>query len=257
MLVGAIAAAVVLLSPTPLAQIGVIVGGGIAGWAWLPDGRPGTGPASPVATRRRAGGVALLLFFVLLVVLPLLAAAYPLRALALIDSFYRSGSLVFGGGHVVLPLLQSEVVPSGWVREDLFLAGYGAAQAVPGPLFTFAAYLGAVMEQPPNGWSAALLCLGAIFLPSFLLVYGALPFWDALRRQQHMQAALSGVNAAVTGLLLAALAGTVGAEAIRSSTDLGLVLVALVLLVVFKLPAWLVVLAAAAGGIGLQLAIRN
>jgi chromate transporter len=256
-LVGAIAAAVVLLSPTPLGQIGVIVGGGIAGWAWLPDGRPGTGPASPAATHRRAGGAALLLFFVLLVVLPPLAAAYPLRALALVDSFYRSGSLVFGGGHVILPLLQSEVVPPGWVGEALFLAGYGAAQAVPGPLFTFAAYLGTVMEQAPSGWGAALLCLGAIFLPSFLLVYGALPFWDALRRRQRMQAALSGVNAAVTGLLLAALVGTVGAEAIRSSTDLGLALVALVLLVAFKLPAWLVVLAAAAGGIGLQLAIRN
>jgi chromate transporter len=256
-LIGMIAAVVILLSPTPLAPIGVIVGGGIAGWALLPAMRSVVRPPLAVTRHRRSSAAALVLFFVLLVGLPALTAGYPDRTLALVDSFYRSGSLVFGGGHVILPLLQSEVVPPGWVREDLFLAGYGAAQAVPGPLFTFAAYLGTVMQQPPNGWSAALLCLAAIFLPSFLLVYGALPFWEALRRTQRMQAALSGINAAVTGLLLAALVGTVWTEAIRSSTDFALALVALLMLVIWKLPAWLVVLAAAAAGIGLQLVIRN
>ncbi len=133
--------------------------------------------------------------------LPLLAAAVPAQPIRLIDSFYRSGALVFGGGHVVLPLLQAEVVPPGWVSNDAFLAGYGAAQAVPGPLFTFAAYLGTVMGPAPNGWVGGLLCLVAIFLPSFLLLVAALPFWDTLRRRPAVQSALRGVNAAVVGLL--------------------------------------------------------
>ena len=131
--------------------------------------------------------------------------ACPVHSLKLFDAFYRAGSLVFGGGHVVLPLLQASVVPPGWVSNDAFLAGYGAAQAVPGPLFTFAAYLGAVMGPQPNGWLGARLCLVAVFLPSFLLVIGALPFWDDLRRRPGAQGALRGVNAAVVGLLLAAL----------------------------------------------------
>jgi chromate transporter len=149
--------------------------------------------------------VALTLFFILLVGLPLLVSMVPSHSLQVFEAFYRAGSLVFGGGHVVLPLLQASVVPPGWVTNDAFLAGYGAAQAVPGPLFTFAAYLGAVMSPEPNGWKGASLCLVAVFLPSFLLVIGALPFWNELRQRTWAQSALRGVNAAVVGLLLAAL----------------------------------------------------
>jgi chromate transporter len=168
--------------------------------------------------------------------------------MALIDSFFRSGSLVFGGGHVVLPLLQSEVVPSGWVSNDAFLAGYGAAQAVPGPLFTFAAYLGTVMTDAPNGIAGALICLLAIFASSFLLVIGALPFWDSLRRVGAVRNALLGVNAVVVGLLLAALYDPVWTSAILSAADFGLALAAFTLLVFWKTPAWLVVVVTALGG---------
>jgi chromate transporter len=168
--------------------------------------------------------------------------------MALIDSFFRSGSLVFGGGHVVLPLLQSEVVPSGWVSNDAFLAGYGAAQAVPGPLFTFAAYLGTVMTDAPNGIAGALICLLAIFASSFLLVIGALPFWDSLRRVGAVRNALLGVNAVVVGLLLAALYDPVWTSAILSAADFGLALAAFTLLVFWKVPAWLVVILTALGG---------
>ena len=147
-----------------------------------------------------------------------------------------------------MPLLQSEVVPSGWVSNDVFLAGYGAAQAVPGPLFTFAAYLGAVLEPLPNGLTGGLICLAAIFLPSFLLVIGVLPFWDSLRRLQAMQTALLGINAAVVGLLLAALYNPVWTSAILSPSDFGLAIGAYTLLVFWKLPPWLVVILTAFGG---------
>jgi chromate transporter len=179
-------------------------------------------------------------------------AVYPSQPLALFDSFYRAGSLVFGGGHVVLPLLQSEVVPSGWVSNDVFLAGYGAAQAVPGPLFTFSAYLGAVMGPEPNGWQGALLCLAAIFLPSFLLVIGVLPFWDDLRRYQAVRSALIGVNAAVVGLLLAALYNPVWTSAIKGPADFGLGLTGFALLVFWKAPPWLVVVLSAVCGWALE-----
>ena len=184
----------------------------------------------------------------LLVGLPLLAAAVPSQALKLFDAFYRAGSLVFGGGHVVLPLLQAEVVPPGWVTNDAFLAGYGAAQAVPGPLFTFAAYLGAVMGPAPNGWVGAPLCLVAIFLPSFLLVVGALPFWDRLRRRPAAQSALRGVNAAVVGLLLAALYDPVWTAGITSGADFALAAGAFLLLFMWKVPPWIVVVLSALGG---------
>src|SRR5262249_45472733 len=199
------AAVVVLLAPSALGQIGAIAAGGVIGLALLRDDAGAPGSALDVPIGRGFALACLALFFALLAGLPLLAAAVPSQPLALIDSFYRSGSLVFGGGHVVLPLLQAEVVPRGWVTNDAFLAGYGAAQAVPGPLFTFAAYLGAVMRPEPNGWLGATICLVAIFLPSFLLVFGALPFWAALRGAPRAQAALRGINAAVVGLLLAAL----------------------------------------------------
>ena len=197
----------------------------------------------PIAMGRRAGAVWLALFFVLLLGLPALAAAWPSQTLALVDAFYRAGALVFGGGHVVLPLLQAEVVPPGWVSQEAFLAGYGAAQAVPGPLFTFAAFLGASMNVAPSGWWGGLLCLAAIFAPSFLLILGALPFWELLRHDGRARKALFGINAAVVGLLLAALYTPVWTSAIQAPQDFGLALLALVALMFWKLPPWLVVLA--------------
>jgi chromate transporter len=209
-----------------------------------------SGSALAVPIGRGFAWVCLGLFFGLLAGLPLLAAAIPSQTLALADSFYRTGSLVFGGGHVVLPLLQAEVVPPGWVTNDAFLAGYGAAQAVPGPLFTFAAYLGAIMGPQPNGWAGAVICLVAVFLPSFLLVFGALPFWAALRGDPRAQAALRGVNAAVVGLLLAALYRPVWTSAIAAPIDFALAIMAFLLLALWKLPPWLVVvLAAVASGV--------
>jgi len=180
-----LSAAAVLAAPTPLMQVAVIIAGGLAGLAFLRT-EMDAGPVSlGIDVGHGVAVTALALFFALLIGLPLLAAAYPSQALSLVDSFYRSGSLVFGGGHVVLPLLQSEVVPPGWVTNDAFLAGYGAAQAVPGPLFTFSAYLGTVMGLEPNGWLGASICLVAIFAPSILLVAGALPFWDYLKSRQE------------------------------------------------------------------------
>ena len=177
--------------------------------------------------------------------------------MALVDSFFRSGSLVFGGGHVVLPLLQSEVVPPGWVSNDAFLAGYGAAQAVPGPLFTFAAFLGTVMTGEPNGITGAVICLLAIFASSFLLVIGAMPFWDSLRRVGAVQNALLGVNAVVVGLLLAALYDPVWTSAILSAADFGLALAAFTLLVFWKTPPWLVVILTAFGGWALHAGLMS
>lgn len=245
----AVAAALVfLLWPTSIGQIGAIAVGALIGLFFLEDGRDGGHVAMTVPVGRTAGAAALILFFTLLFGLPVLAAAYPGHALAMFDSFYRTGSLVFGGGHVVLPLIQSEVVPPGWVGNDAFLAGYGAAQAVPGPLFTFSAYLGTVSQTPPNGWLGALICLIAIFLPSFLLTVGALPFWEELRRVRRIRSALAGVNAVVVGLLLAALYNPVWTGAIAGPMDFGLALVAFVLLAFWKWPPWLVVVLTALGG---------
>ena len=188
------------------------------------------------------------MFSALLLGLPMLRYLVPSHALAVVDSFYRAGALVFGGGHVVLPLLQAEVVPPGWVSNEQFLAGYGAPQAAPGPLFTFAAYLGAVMQPKPNGWAGAALALIAIFLPSFLLVVGTLPFWDALRTRAAFRTALRGINAAVVGLLLAALYYPVWTSAIHSPADFSLALAAFGLLTLWSVPPWLVVVFAAVGG---------
>jgi chromate transporter len=245
------AAIVVLAAPAALVQVAVIAAGGVAGRLLLsaPAIRHEFSPR--LAGSRLRSVIPLSLFAMLLVALPLAAATFPNQTLALVDSFYRTGSLVFGGGHVVLPLLQAEVVPTGWVSQERFVAGYGAAQAVPGPLFTFAAYLGSVMQQPPNGWSGALVCLLAIFLPSFFLVYGALPIWDVLRRRQAVQSASLGINAAVVGLLLAALYDPVWTSAVRSTGDLSLALAAFLMLALWKMPPWLVVIVTAAGGAGL------
>lgn len=232
----------VLLVPSAWGQVSAIVLAAIVGLLLF---KPQQGEAHdplPISVRRRIGLFWLALFFVLLLGLPLLTAVIPIQTLAMVDAFYRAGSLVFGGGHVVLPLLQAEVVPSGWVDNDPFLAGYGAAQAVPGPLFTFAAFLGASMNHAPTGWLGGLICLLAIFAPSFLLVMGALPFWEYLRRNLRTRAALLGINAAVVGLLLAALYQPVWTSAIHGPKDFGLALVAMVTLIFWKLPPWLVVL---------------
>jgi chromate transporter len=240
----AVGAAILALAlPSAAGQIGAIAAGGVIGWGLLGAAAASpTGPPLAVHLPRAWSVGALILFCALLIGLPLLAAAVPAQPLKLFDSFYRSGALVFGGGHVVLPLLQAEVVPPGWVSNDAFLAGYGAAQAVPGPLFTFSAYLGTVMRPAPHGWAGGLLCLMAIFLPSFLLLIGALPFWEALRRRPAVQSALRGVNAAVVGLLLAALYRPVWTSAIFAPSDFAIGIVAFLLLALWAVPPWLVVI---------------
>ena len=243
-----LAAGLALAIPSAWGQIGAIALGALAG-LWLPRGiAPTDHVVLPLKTSRRAGAIFLALFFLLLAGLPFLSASSSSQGIALFDSFYRAGSLIFGGGHVMLPLLQASVVPPGWVSNDAFLAGYGAAQAVPGPLTTFAAYLGAIMKPEPNGWAGAALCLSAIFLPSFLLVFGALPFWEELRKRTAAQAALRGVNAAVVGLLLAALYDPVWTAGITSPGAIVLAMAAFLLLFMWKTPPWLVVLLSAAGG---------
>jgi chromate transporter len=245
------AAALVLAMPSSFGQIIAIALGGIIGFVLFRDAAVDDHPALPHPVNRTTALAAIALFFVILIGLPFLTAALPNHALKLFDVFYRSGALVFGGGHVVLPLLQAAVVPRGWVSNNAFLAGYGATQAVPGPLFTFAAYLGTVMGPAPNGWQGAVLCLVAIFLPAFLLVIGPLPFWDALRRQPWARAALRGVNAAVVGLLLAALYNPVWTSGITNAGDFALGVAAFLLLFMWKTPPWLVVVFCALGGAAL------
>ena len=250
----AIVAAIVALTwHSAVTPVLIIVIAGVVGWRLLPA--PVT-ESDRVAISQRIrpwmGIVALVLFFVLLLGLPSLRqVSGENQTLAVVDSFYRSGSLVFGGGHVVLPLLQSEVVAPGWVGNETFLAGYGAAQAVPGPLFTFSAYLGTVMTPDPNGVIGGFIALGAIFLPAFFLTIGPLPFWDILRRRPAFQSVLRGVNAAVVGLLLAALYDPVWTSAVKDASDFALASAALGLLMLWKLPPWLVVILSALGGAGL------
>ena len=240
-----LAALCVLLFPATLTQLLVIAFAGLAGLALFKP-TPPTAPAPlTVGIGLRAAVFWLAAFFLLLVALPILAHWGGGPAIERIDAFYRAGALVFGGGHVVLPLLQAEVVAPGWVSRDLFLAGYAAAQAVPGPLFTFAAFLGAAMNGAPNGVLGGMLCLLAVFAPSFLLVAGALPFWVRLRGNTGAQTALAGINAAVVGLLLAAFVNPVWTGAIRQPSDLGLALLAFAALVRWRWPPWLVVLVAA------------
>lgn len=240
--VAALAAVMALAVNSVWGQIGAIIVGAVAGIAVLkrdPAPADHTGAAPPAS--RAVGILALAAFVILLVGLPVISAVSDNVDVQLFDTFYRTGSLVFGGGHVVLPLLQAQVVPPGWVNNDAFLAGYGAAQAVPGPLFTFSAYLGAVI----GGWKTAALCLVAIFLPSFLLVIGVMPFWDELRRRSATRAALHGVNAAVVGLLLAAFYNPVWTSGILSKADFGLAVIAFVLLLLWQTPPWLVVIVCA------------
>ena len=246
-----LATVVVLAWHTAIAQVAVIAVAAVTGWRLFRLGdAAGGGAQLHVPVPRWLMAVAWLLFFALLIALPVTRHFVESQTLALIDSFYRVGSLVFGGGHVVLPLIEAEVVPR-WVTRDEFTAGYGAAQAVPGPLFTFAAYLGAVSGASPNGWLGAGIALVAIFAPSFLLVVGALPLWDALRRRGAFQSALRGINAAVVGILAAALYDPVWTSAILRPVDLALALAAFGLLQVWRLPPWLVVVLTAAAGAAL------
>jgi len=244
------AAAMLLVVPGALMQLGVIAAGGVLGWWRYRDAiAVSDAPVEPIAPRARLAGVtALAVFFALLFALPVLAAASGSHQLAVFDSFYRSGSLVFGGGHVVLPLLRAELVPRGWLTDDQFLAGYGAAQALPGPLFAFSAYLGTAMRAGEAGWLNGLWCLFAIFLPAWLLVGGALPFWQQLRAKRWAQAALAGANASVVGVLLAALYNPVCLEGVHGARDLAAAVVAFALLERVKVPPWLVVIALAVAG---------
>ena len=243
----ALVAAIVMLSwQAAGAQVAVIALGGVAGWVLfvrsttsIPEVR------IPAVVGRNLALASWVVFFALLAGLPLAAAVFDSQALNLFDGFYRTGSLVFGGGHVVLPLLEREVVAPGWVTQDDFLAGYGAAQAVPGPLFTFSAYLGTVMGPSPSGVLGGMIALVAIFLPSFLLIVGGLPLWRLMRTNLSFQAALRGVNAAVVGLLLAALYDPVWLSAVQEASDLCIALAAFGLLALWRAPPWTVVVFAA------------
>lgn len=242
------AVAIVVSFAGSLAQIAAIAFGACAGlWLCRGEAAPVSGQLNFPVTRR-GGVVALALFAVLLLASPFLTAATGSHGLAVFDAFYRSGALVFGGGHVVLPLLQAQVVTPGWVSNESFLAGYGLAQAVPGPLFTFAAYLGAVMGPPPNGLAGAAIALVALLLPGMLLVYGMLPFWDAMRTRPAAQAAMRGTNAAVVGILGAALYNPVWTSAVVTPRDFALALGGFLLLTVWKLPPWIVVALLAGAG---------
>ena len=251
-----LAALFTLLAPTAAAQLVALLLCGLLGLWWLRDtgvGAAASGAndaiaAPAIAVSRSLAVVALVVFFALLVVLPLWAAGTGSPALSAMSGVYRAGALVFGGGHVVLPLLEASVVPAGLVSQGDFLAGYGAAQAVPGPLFSFAAYLGALLPAAWHGVAGALLLLCAIFLPGFLLLLGSLPFWEVLRQRQGMRRAMAGVNAGVVGLLLSALYDPVWTGAIHSRADAALALAAWALLSLARLsPVWVVAFAAAAG----------
>jgi chromate transporter len=246
--IAVLAALAAIIFPFALGQVGIIIAGGLAGWAFLKEAT--SLPREPIRTPlpRRVGAAILVGFFALLVVLPISASHSGSQGLKLFDSFFRAGSLVFGGGHVVLPLLKAEVVNPGWVSSDAFMAGYGAAQAIPGPLFTFSAYLGAVSRIPPAGLLGAFICLIAAFLPSFLLILGVLPFWERLRRVETMRFAMQGINAAVVGLLLSAFYNPVWTSAILSPKDFGVAAVCFLLLVFWKAPSLSVVIFSAVTG---------
>jgi chromate transporter len=241
----------VLVAPGAVGQVLVILGAALLGYLWL---RPPASPAEEddafaVPVGRRLGAACLAIFALLLVALPLVSATTGGGTAALVDGFYRAGSLVFGGGHVVLPLLEAETVQAGVVDRDAFLAGYGAAQAVPGPLFTFAAFLGAVMETGPSGVIGGAIALVAVFLPSALLVLGGLPFWERLRHAPRAQRSLMGVNAGVVGLLAAALYTPVFTQGVTSAATMAITAVAFVALAVWRAPAWAVVIAAGLVGL--------
>ncbi len=240
---------VILTLPGKMVQIAVIAAGALIGW-WLfrRESFPSNQTSAQITRRHGWAAGTLLLCIGLIFVLPAVAAQTHFQPLVIFDSFYRAGALVFGGGHVVLPLLRAELVPAGWIDDDVFLAGYGAAQAVPGPLFTFAAYLGAVIFSGRHPWLGGFWCLLAIYLPAWMLIGGALPFWHLLRSKAWMQAALQGANAAVVGVLLAALYNPVSLQGVHNARDVAAAICAFVFLEIWCLPPWLIVgLCAAAG----------
>lgn len=240
-----LAAAAALLWQSAISQVTMIVLAGLVGFFLYKDATvPDHQADFRVPIKRSAAIFSLCLFFIMLFVFPVLRGLTPAHFIAVFDSFYRAGSLVFGGGHVVLPLLEKEVVPVGWLSKESFLAGYGAAQAVPGPLFTFAAYLGAVM----NGWWGAFIATIAVFLPAFLLVAGTLPFWGSLRNKPGMQGILAGVNAAVVGILLAALYDPIWTSTITAPIDFAFAVILFALLTYWKQPPWVIVILGALGG---------
>ena len=251
----AIVAAAVLLMTTGgiIAQLAVIVGGAILGLVVLRTPEPRADGEIITRGGTRFAVILLIAFVVLLITLPIVSRATENLPVDVLDSFYRSGALVFGGGHVVLPLLEAEVVPPGWVTSDEFLAGYGAAQAVPGPLFTFSAFLGASVDGLTPAWGGGLLALAAIFAPSFLLVPGVLPFWERLRGVARVRQALMGVNAAVVGLLLAALYDPLWVSAITTPADFAIAAGAFALLAFWRAPPWIVVVVTAIVGAAVAL----
>lgn len=236
-----LATAVLLMWSQPGAQVVVIVCGAAAGMAWMRSTLPADVPALPVAVSPGAARGARWTFAVLLAGLPLLAAVAPGSTVEVLVAFYRAGALVFGGGHVVLPLLETAVVGRGWMTADTFMSGYGAAQALPGPLFAFAGFLGAGMQAGPGGWVGGMLAIGAVFLPSLLLVVGVMPIWARVRRARRMRAAITGVNAVVVGVLVAALVDPLWISAVEHWRDAGLVAAGLLALLGLRLPVWLLV----------------
>lgn len=248
-----VAVLIVTFLASAIGQVAAIAVGAVAGLLLCKQSAAGPAGHLAVPISRRFGAGCLLAFFALLVVMPLWALVSGSAEVNLFDAFYRSGALVFGGGHVVLPLLKAEIVDKGWLSNDVFLAGYGAAQAVPGPLFTFAAYLGAAIGQATGDVASAAVALVAIFLPGLLLVTGILPFWEGVRRREDVQAAMRGANAAVVGILGAALYNPVWTSAVLAPADFAIALAGFLGLTMWKLPPWIVVIALpfAALGIGL------
>lgn len=242
-------AAVLVAWPGAGAQLGLIAFGAVVGlWLYRKTVPVGPATASSSSDGSLFGAAALGACASIFFILPLMAAATHSREVALFDSFFRSGTLVFGGGHVVLPLLRLEIVPRGWLTDDQFLAGYAAAQALPGPMFAFSAYLGAAMTSGPTRWLYGFLCLIAIFLPAWLLIGGALPFWQRMRSRPRVQAALAGANATVVGVLLAAFYRPIFTDTVKGTADAVAALVAFCLLEHWSAPPWMIVLAMAAAG---------
>lgn len=240
---------ITLLIPHNLSQIGVILVAGLLGYFMFSKKEEHDGLSLQVPLSKKIGLVCLSLFFGLLTILPILNNLISSTWLSMVDSFYRAGALVFGGGHVVLPLLEREFVPTGLISEEAFLSGYAAAQAVPGPLFTFAAFIGADM----NGWLGGMVATFSIFLPAILLIFGVLPFWHSLRKNQHIRGAFIAINAAVVGILISAFYKPIWTSAMITPLDFSLAAILFFMLVYWKLPPWLIVLAGALGGVLIEM----
>ena len=252
--IAAIAVLMMIIGTSFAAQVSTIVMGGIVGFWLCRTSAPSLAASLGAPVSRRAGAISLAIFFGLLIALPALSRSS--QSISLFNAFYRSGALVFGGGHVVLPLLSEAFVTTGWVSQDAFLSGYGAAQSMPGPLFTFAAYLGAIANTSPNPWAGAAVGIIGIFLPGILLLFGTLPFWDVFRRRVSAQAVMRGINAAVVGLLGAALYNPLWISSMKTSGDVAIALVGFVLLTVWRTPPFIVVALGVLGGVAMSAAVR-